>query len=126
MLCRDLDELTPEMQRRWGLFREYLKNAVGCDVFVVETYRPQKRQDELYAAGRTTPGPKKTNAKHSKHTDRVAVDYAFVVPKGANIYGPFAKPSTQAAILRAAKYAGLVSGGGIKGLVDWPHVEMGK
>jgi len=40
-----------------------------CDITVVEGHRTNERQAELYAKGRTEPGPRVTNAKpgQSKH-----------------------------------------------------------
>lgn len=47
-------------------------------VYLVEGFRSQHRQDELYAKGRTTPGPKVTWTRFSWHTVGLAVDLAFV------------------------------------------------
>lgn len=48
----------------------------GVDVLIYCTYRSETEQAELYASGRTKPGPILTNAKpgESKHQDRVAWD----------------------------------------------------
>jgi peptidoglycan LD-endopeptidase CwlK len=73
MAIRDLNELDPR-------FRAILETALaearkaGLDPVVIETYRPQSRQDELYAQGRTKPGRKVTWTRHSKHTQRLAAD----------------------------------------------------
>lgn len=52
-------------------------DCLGHPVFITETFRPQARQDELYAQGRTKPGVQVTWTKHSRHTDGCAVDLAF-------------------------------------------------
>ncbi len=45
-------------------------------LFVVEGLRTKQRQAELYAQGRTKPGPKVTWTLESKHIDGRAVDLA--------------------------------------------------
>jgi peptidoglycan L-alanyl-D-glutamate endopeptidase CwlK len=78
MPIRDLAELKPS-------FRVKLEAALadaaaaGLDPLVTETYRTQARQDELYGIGRSRPGKRITDAKHSKHTDRIAADVAVRV-----------------------------------------------
>lgn len=51
-------------------------NVAGMAVLVTCTYRSGKEQDELYAQGRSKPGPIVTNAKagQSFHQYRVALD----------------------------------------------------
>ncbi len=56
-------------------------DALGHPVRVVETYRPQERQDELYAKGRTAPGERVTWTLNSRHTEGRAVDLAFMGPE---------------------------------------------
>ena len=46
------------------------------DVIVVEGVRTEKRQQELYAQGRTKPGKVVTWTMNSKHIDGLAVDLA--------------------------------------------------
>lgn len=54
-----------------------VKRAAEDAVFlVIEGVRDQKRQDQLYAQGRTTPGPIVTWVKTSKHCSGLAVDIA--------------------------------------------------
>ena len=73
MAIRDMNELKPK-------FRAILEDALaeareaGLDPVVIETYRPQSRQDELFAQGRTTHGHVVTWTRHSKHTLRLAAD----------------------------------------------------
>lgn len=56
--------------------------AAGLEAHVFEAWRPAARQAYLYAAGRTTPGPKVTNAQawESWHQFGLAVDLAFGGP----------------------------------------------
>ncbi len=53
--------------------------AAGLDVHIFEGWRPPSRQAYLYAAGRTTAGPKVTNAEawESWHQYGFAADLAF-------------------------------------------------
>ena len=52
---------------------------VPFDLFVVEGLRSQARQAELYAQGRTKPGPKVTWTLESKHIEGRAVDLAPMI-----------------------------------------------
>lgn len=54
---------------------------LGHPLIVVETYRTQDRQDELYALGRTKPGVQITWTLDSYHTQRRAADVAFAGPE---------------------------------------------
>lgn len=122
----DLSQLLPILQEKWEIFRENVKNSAGCDIFPYCGYRSPEEQERLYAQGRTKPGKIVTNAKpgQSKHEKRAAIDFAFVVPKGQDIYGPFRRPAVQRAIIQAADKAGLISGGLFQRLKDWPHIEL--
>lgn len=51
----------------------------GADIAVVSARRTQREQDELYAQGRTRPGPIVTWTRTSSHTTGRAVDLAFRV-----------------------------------------------
>lgn len=55
-------------------------------VRITESYRSFQRSDQLFAQGRTTPGPKVTNAKggESIHNYRLALDFCLVVDKDGN------------------------------------------
>lgn len=74
---RSLKELNPLVEYLARRALEDIKKQ-GVDPLVVETYRPQSRQNELYRQGRTKPGNKVTWTKNSKHTTRKALD---VVPQ---------------------------------------------
>jgi peptidoglycan L-alanyl-D-glutamate endopeptidase CwlK len=54
---------------------------LGHPLIIVETYRTQQRQDDLYAKGRTVPGPRVTWTRNSRHTEGRAVDVAFKGPE---------------------------------------------
>jgi peptidoglycan L-alanyl-D-glutamate endopeptidase CwlK len=77
---RRVDILLPEFKDR--LLRGLAKaQAAGHKVAVFETWRGPVRQEELYAQGRTTRGPKVTNARawESFHQYGVASDIAGFV-----------------------------------------------
>ena len=71
--CRDISELTPNAQKACRLFLEKCEEN-GLKVRITETYRSQKRQNWLYAQGRTRKGKIVTWTKNSRHTSRRAWD----------------------------------------------------
>lgn len=83
MPSRSLDDLLPGTRTKYCAARDEWNATHPNPVFEVCTFRDQHEQDGLWARGRTLPGPKVTWTKHSKHTERRAVDFAFKMP------GPF-------------------------------------
>ncbi|MCG8467965.1 MAG: hypothetical protein MJB57_07095 [Gemmatimonadetes bacterium] len=71
---RSLDEVSRELKRRVEIVQDRMLSEFGHTVRVVETHRSQERQAELYAQGRTKPGPIVTWTEHSAHTEGLAVD----------------------------------------------------
>jgi len=75
---RKLEDLHPTVR---SMAEEFIAkcNAAGIDLLVTSTYRDNESQAELYAKGRTAPGPRVTNARpgYSWHNFRCALD---VVP----------------------------------------------
>lgn len=69
----DLDQLTPKTRELCLAFLEKAQEQ-GLKVRIVETYRPQERQDYLYEQGRSRAGGIVTWTKNSKHTSRRAFD----------------------------------------------------
>ena len=74
MASRDPLDLSPAMRDLYHKHMEALSNDIllrsrGVHVFLTCTYRSAEEQAELYAHGRTAPGPIVTNAKpgQSKH-----------------------------------------------------------
>lgn len=77
---RKISDLHPTVAEKAKLFiAECKKNKI--DVIITSTYRSNKKQAELYAQGRTTPGKKVTNAKpgSSYHNYRLAFDFCPIV-----------------------------------------------
>jgi len=62
MASRSLDDLTPQAKAKAVKFVAACA-AQGIDVLIYCTLRSNAEQDELYAKGRTTPGPIVTNAR---------------------------------------------------------------
>ena len=115
MACRDINELTPLAQRACRLFMETCR-AEGLDIFITETYRSQKRQNELWEQGRNKPGKIVTWTMHSRHTDRRAWDIAC---NGSNLYD-------RAVLKKAGRIAENLSitWGGTWTTPDMPHFEI--
>lgn len=77
---RKIEDLLPEVADK---AREFVAKCAeqGIDILITSTYRDIESQNALYAQGRTTPGPKVTNAKggQSFHNWRVAFDFVPMV-----------------------------------------------
>lgn len=113
--CRDINALTPTAQKACRLFLEKCKEA-GIDIFITETYRSQKRQNELWEQGRTKPGQIVTWTLNSRHTSRRAWDIAV---NGNNLY--------DMSVIRKAGEIGKQLGitwGGIWSPPDYTHFEV--
>jgi peptidoglycan LD-endopeptidase CwlK len=80
MIERRVDILLPTFRARLERGLEAAQKA-GHKVAIFETWRGPVRQDELYAQGRTTRGPKVTNSRawESFHQYGVAADIAGYV-----------------------------------------------
>ncbi|MGG4188043.1 M15 family metallopeptidase [Paenibacillus peoriae] len=89
-------------------------------------------QNELYAQGRTKPGPKVTNAKGgtSYHNFGVAVDFALLLPDGRSVSwdtkldGNADRKAGWIQVVDIAKDLGFEWGGDWKTFTDLPHFQM--
>lgn len=113
--CRDINELTPTAQKACRLFLSKCA-AAGLDIFITETYRSQKRQNELWEQGRTKPGQIVTWTLNSRHTSRRAWDIAC---NGTTLYDM--SVLRQAGAI-AAKLG--ITWGGTWTTPDYPHFEI--
>lgn len=82
---RSLDSLHPVFR---NLLTQKLIPSItelGLPLHVFESFRTPFRQADLYASGRVTDGPKRTNAMpwRSFHQYGLAVDFVFKTPDGA-------------------------------------------
>lgn len=69
MSSRKISDLVPELQALAEIFSGKMAEA-GIPFTITCTMRSQTEQDELYAKGRTEPGPKVTWTLNSKHIPR--------------------------------------------------------
>ena len=115
--CRDISELTPNAQKACRLFLEKCEEN-GLKVRITETYRSQKRQNWLYAQGRTRKGNVVTWTKSSRHTSRRAWDICKDVKGQEYSDSGFFKACGQ-----IAKELNITWGGTWK-QADTPHFEI--
>ena len=103
-------------------------------LFVVEGLRSKERQEQLYAQGRTKPGPKVTWTMKSKHIEGKAVDLAPLID-GAIDWKDLKKFDQIAeAMIEAGKEVGVLVRWGAdwdmdglpreRGESDSPHFEL--
>jgi uncharacterized protein YcbK (DUF882 family) len=109
---RSVAALDPALQERLARVMARMREETGHDVQIGETYRSQSRQNELFARGRSTPGPVVTWTQNSKHTQGRAVD--LLVDNGAAGAGAYA------ALRRIATEEGLRT----LGARDPGHLEL--
>ncbi|MCD1627041.1 M15 family metallopeptidase [Seohaeicola saemankumensis] len=111
--------LQPLVQRQADVIVETMA-MFGHPVRIVEGFRSNERQDELYAQGRTTPGIVVTNARggESAHNYGVAVDFVF---RNEGYDAPEELWQTLGSI---GESAGFEWGGRWKTFPDKPHFEM--
>lgn len=111
--------LHPEARRLFALLVE-ATTALGCPVFMTEGYRSPERQNALYAQGRTTPGPKVTNARagESWHETGRAIDFAF---QGKS---PYAEGHPWKLVGQMAEHLGFEWGGRWVSRPDKPHLQL--
>jgi len=118
----DWSHLYPKFAHQLADFLE-LCTAKGLHVEGTEGYRSPERQAELYAKGRTAPGPRVTNARPglSPHQWGCACDFIFIGEDGKRTYeGDWKEFGC------CAERAGLVWGGNFSSIPDRPHVEYGQ
>lgn len=110
---RDENHLHPDARFAFLRLREAMA-ALGHPIFLTDGLRDAKRQDWLYAQGRTRPGRRVTDAPAGKswHETGRAFDVAFV-PQGG--LGPFAEGHPWTLLGANGKHLGLEWGG------DWPQ-----
>lgn len=93
-------------------------HAIGLPVRVTQGRRTPEEQEQLWAQGRTAPGPVVTWTKDSKHLRGRAVDFVWKTSDGGVSYqGPWEL------LAMMAKELGLVAGY-YWSRPDKPHVEL--
>ena len=117
---RDENMLHPNVRMAWLRLCEAALN-LGCPIFLTEGYRSARRQELLYARGRTAPGPIVTHARagQSWHEAGRAIDFAF---RGAD---PWSPKNPWMVIGHMATHLGFEWGGDWSPKkVDKPHLQM--
>jgi hypothetical protein len=112
--AHDVRSLAPELQDRLTRVVERMRDEFGYDVEIVETTRSQARQDQLFAQGRTRPGPVVTWTRTSQHTLGRAVD--------VNIDGSWENTEAFQLLQRIAREEGLRT----LGARDAGHLELAR
>lgn len=114
-----LQKLHPRVKETFRQFIESAEMELNITLRITAGYRTAAEQDALYAQGRTTAGPKVTNAKagQSYHNYGLAIDVVELVNGKPNWGFAYEK------LKPIADRFGLVWGGTFKGLVDKPHFE---
>ena len=95
--------------------------AAGLRPEIVEGYRTQERQDELYEQGRSQPGQVVTKAKKSMHTQGLAIDIAQLDENGNITYDT--TPGFWEQMGAIGKSLGMIWGGDWKSIQDKPHFQ---
>lgn len=117
---KNIGTLLPEVQ---PMARALVQKAAlnGIRIKVISGLRTYAEQDELYARGRTKPGPKVTNARggYSNHNFGIAFDVG--VFEGQK-YLPESVKYKAVGVLGTDM--GLEWGGSWKTIVDQPHFEL--
>lgn len=117
---RKIEDLLPHVANKAIAFvAECAKQ--GIDVLITSTYRDFDSQAELYAKGRTAPGPRVTNAKpgYSYHNHRVAFDFVPIVD-GKAVWND---DHLWAQCGMIGEKLGLEWGGGWHSFQDKPHMQ---
>lgn len=130
---KNLATLDPKAQ---GPFRAFITSAKaeaakhGCEYIAISGNRSYAEQDALYAKGRTTAGPKVTNAKggESNHNFGIAMDFGVFRAgrylDGGNPEDARTAASIHKAVAPLAKLHGIEWGGDWKTFKDYPHFEI--
>jgi len=125
MASRKIEDLHPNLQPLARRFSEECERE-GVPVMIYRTYCSNAEQDELYAKGRTKPGPKVTNAKGGKSDHNFTIDgkpaaKAFdAVPMRGEV-AIWNDPQLWAKMGEVARRIGLKWGGDWKSFKDQPH-----
>lgn len=118
---KNIQTLRPEVQ---PFARRLIETAVaqGINVKVISGYRSYEEQNDLYAQGRTKPGPKVTKARagYSWHNFGLAFDIGIFSDDGRTYYG---ESAAYADCGKIGESLGLEWGGSWISFVDEPHFQ---
>lgn len=119
-MTQKVEELAPEVRELCVKLLQACALA-GHPIIIVESYRSNEQQENLYAKGRTRPGSKVTNARagDSFHNYRLAFDVCFLKTDGRLSWeGPWES------VGKLGEDLGLEWGGRWHKLVDKPHFQL--
>ena len=111
--------LHPDLRMKWLRLAEACL-ALGFPIFLVEGYRTARRQEMLYAQGRSAPGNIVTHARAgcSMHESARAIDFAFRAPD------PWSSKNPWVTVGHMAVALGLEWGGDwSEKKIDKPHLQ---
>ncbi len=124
MTSRDPKHLSEDVRKIWEKsLAEYVDTyPEDAAPFLTCTHRCNEDQEKLYAKGRTTPGPKVTNARagQSRHNTNPSTAFDIAFLKSKRVLDWDIKLFNKFAVI--AKKNGLRWGGDWK-FVDRPHFE---
>jgi len=129
MESRKLTDLHPTLQPIAAKFLERCK-AAGLNILITCTYRDGAEQERLYAKGRTTPGPKVTNAragqsKHNTTLNGVPASEAFDIVPLVNGKAEWSAKHPHWAIAgKIGQELGLEWAGTWRTFKEFPHFEL--
>jgi peptidoglycan LD-endopeptidase CwlK len=111
--------LHPSIRQDVKSFITEAEESLNVTLRIVQGLRTIDEQNALYAKGRTTPGPKVTNAKggSSYHNYGLAIDLVEIKDLTANWNFDYKK------LLPWSEKYGFTWGGSFKSIVDKPHFE---
>jgi len=118
---RDESMLHPDLRMKWLRLAEACL-SLGFPIFLVEGYRSARRQELLYASGRSVKGPILTHARagQSYHEAGRALDFAFRCNDD-----PWSAKHPWVTVGHMATALGLEWGGDFgKDKVDKPHIQL--
>lgn len=128
---RDKKLLYPELQAKIALLEKDLEKE-NIKIGWAETLRTKAEQDNLYAKGRSKPGPKVTNAPgdsyRSMHQWGIAADFYLIMDIDGDgqtkddAYNNAKKTFNR--VGQVAKKLGLEWGGDWKSIRDLPHLQL--
>ena len=127
---RSEGEITTLHPRARPFARALIEKAAGQGIIIKVTsgMRTFDEQDELFAKGRTKPGPKVTNAKGGFSNHNFGIAFVVTIFKGStdpeNAKTPVFESPAYKAIGALGTDLGLEWGGNWKTIVDEPHFQL--
>jgi peptidoglycan L-alanyl-D-glutamate endopeptidase CwlK len=118
---RNIMTLHPKAQEAARKFLKRLQDA-GINARIISGTRTYAEQDELYAKGRTKPGPKVTNAKGGQSNHNFGIAWDIGIFNGQGAYLPDSPLYDRAA--EVGLIDGLEWGGNWQSFQDKPHYQL--